>query len=347
MATIKEIAKACGYSPSTISYALRDNPRIPEGTREIIKKKAKQLGYQRDAHLGQLMAHLKNKRRHNQVCPIAWINSSANPNHWRETPWAREFYESAKERAKEQGFTINEIWAHDQKVPHTKLDEVLKARGTQGIILSTPLQDQEWLHWIDWNAYATVIIDEPHALPQFDHIYALYSTNMRMALEQAFARGYKRPKVWLSDSDDYWTAYGYSSECLRHSHIAPNSEPILTQAKPDMNEKSIREWIDEHNPDIVIAPTTTLGNKLLKMGYKIPEDFGYLAMYVLNEDLRWSGISQLHMEQSKIAIDRLASLLQMNNKGSQAHPLHIQIKGEWHEGTTLRGQEYEPERSDR
>lgn len=347
MPTIKEIAKACGFSPSTISYALRDNPRIPEETRERIKTVAKEMGYQRDAHLGQLMAHLKTRRRHSQTCPIAWINSSTNPNHWRETPWAREFYESAQARAKEQGFSMSEIWAHDQKIPFSRLDEVLKARGTQGIILSTPLQDQEWIHWIDWNAYATVIVDEPHALPQFDHVYALYNTNMRTALEQVFARGYKRPKVWLNSADDYWTAYGYSAECLRYSHTHPDSEPVLTPAKPDMSEKSIREWMEEHKPDAVIAPTPTLGLKLQELGYNIPGELGYLAMYVLNEDSRWSGISQLHMEQSKIAIDRLASLLQMNSKGSQPHPLHLQIKGEWHEGTTLRRQEYEPERSDR
>ncbi|MFA5258234.1 MAG: LacI family DNA-binding transcriptional regulator, partial [Opitutales bacterium] len=201
MATIKEIAKRSGFSPSTISYALRDNPRIPAQTREKIKTIAKDMGYQRDAHLGQLMAHLKSKRRSAQTCPIAWINSSGNPSHWHDTPWAGEFYQSAQARAKEQGFAMSEIWAHDQKIPNSRLDEVLKARGTQGLILSTPLRDQDWIHWIDWNSYATVILDEPQALPQFDHVYALYCSNMRTALEQVFARGYKRPKVWLSPED--------------------------------------------------------------------------------------------------------------------------------------------------
>ena len=58
MLTIKDIALNCGFSPSTISYALRDNPRIPEATREKIKAVAKEMGYQRDAHLGQLMAQI-------------------------------------------------------------------------------------------------------------------------------------------------------------------------------------------------------------------------------------------------------------------------------------------------
>ena len=63
MPTIKEIAERSGFSPSTVSYALRDNPRIPGETRDKIKAVAQEMGYQRDAHLGQLMAYLKGRGR--------------------------------------------------------------------------------------------------------------------------------------------------------------------------------------------------------------------------------------------------------------------------------------------
>jgi hypothetical protein len=122
---------------------------------------------------------------------------------------------------------------------------------------------------------------------------------------------------------------------------------LLTIPASDMSDESVRAWMDENRPDVVIAPTPTLGRHLLSLGFRIPDDIGYVAMYVLNEDSRCSGISQLHHQQSIIAIDRLASLLQMNCKGSRPHPQHIQIRGEWHEGTTLRQPEYAPVRTDR
>jgi LacI family transcriptional regulator len=347
MLTIKEIARSCGFSPSTISYALRDNPRIPEVTREKIKAVAKEMGYQRDAHLGQLMAHLKNRSQRTAASPIVWLNSTTNPNHWHETPWAREYYESASQRAKDQGFALNEVWVHDQKIPHSRLDEVLKARGTQGLLLSTPLKDQDWTQWIDWNAYATVILDDPFALPQFDHVYALYCANMRMAVEQALARGYKRPKVWLTEYEDYWTGYGYTGECLRQNRVMPALDSLLTPFSAEITLDTARAWMEEHRPDVVIAPTATLGMRLMELGYRIPEDIGYIAMYVLNADSKWSGISQLHMQQSVIAVDRLATLLQQNTLGRQLHPLHIQIRGEWHEGTTVRPPVYVPAHFDR
>lgn len=342
MPTIKEIAQNSGFSPSTVSYALRDNPRIPEETRLKIKSMAKDMGYQRDAHLGQLMAYLKGRGRKASSCPLVWINSTTDPHHWHRTPWAREFYESAVRRAESQGFALSELWVHDQKLPHSRLDDILKARGTQGLLLSTPLQGEEWTQWIDWNAYATVIIDDPFAMPQFDRVYANYAANMRQAIEQALARGYRRPKVWLTDREDYWTGYGYTYECLRQNRVRPELDVLLPSYTGEINPDNVRAWMEAHRPDVVIAPTATVGQHLKELGWRLPEDVGYIAMYVLSEDAAWSGFSQLHAQQSVIAVDRIAALLQNNTPGRQAYPLQIQICGEWHEGATLRAPVYTP-----
>lgn len=342
MPTIKEIAQRSGFSASTVSYALRDNPRIPEETRERIKKVAADMGYQRDAHLGQLMAYLKGRGKHASACPLVWINSTTDPNHWHRTPWAREFYESAARRAESQGFALSELWVHDQKIPDARIDDVLKARGTRGLLLSTPLQGEEWPQWIDWNAYATVIIDDPFAMPQFDRVYADYAANMRQAIEQALARGYQRPKVWLTEREDYWTGYGYTYECLRQNRVRPDLDALLPPFETEVSRDAVAAWMDRHRPDVVIAPTPTVGQHLLDLGYKLPRDVGYLAMYVLNDDATWSGFSQLHTQQSIVAVDRIAALLQANTPGRQPHPQNIVIGGEWHEGTTLQPPVYTP-----
>jgi DNA-binding LacI/PurR family transcriptional regulator len=347
MPTIKEIAKRSGFSASTVSYALRDNPRIPKKTRKRIQAVAEELGYQRDAHLGQLMSYLKRHRRGASACPITWINSTTDPEHWHRTPWAREFYQSAKQRSEELGFALSEIWVHDPKIPESRIDDILKARGTQGLILSTPLQNETWTQWIDWNSYATVIVDDPFAMPQFDRVFADYAANMRKAIEQAFARGYERPKVWLTEHEDYWTGYGYTYECLRQNRLRPELDTLLPPFESEASPERVKQWMETHQPDAVIAPTATVGIQLKELGYKIPEDLGYIAMYVLNNDSEWSGFSQQHTQQSIVAVDRIATLLQNNTPGHQTHPLQIQIRGEWHEGTTLRPPSFFPVRSKR
>ncbi|MEG2158725.1 MAG: LacI family DNA-binding transcriptional regulator, partial [Clostridia bacterium] len=46
MITIKDIATAANVATSTVSYALNNDPRIPEETKHKIMKIAKDLGYQ-------------------------------------------------------------------------------------------------------------------------------------------------------------------------------------------------------------------------------------------------------------------------------------------------------------
>ena len=43
--TIKDIARELGISPSTVSRALNDHPAISERTKEMVKKKAREMGY--------------------------------------------------------------------------------------------------------------------------------------------------------------------------------------------------------------------------------------------------------------------------------------------------------------
>lgn len=336
MVTLKQIAKHTGLSVTAVSYALRDNPRIPAPTRVRVKAAAKELGYAPDVRLGQLMAHLQKKRGVRGGPTLAWINSATHPQHWRATPWAREFFASATAKAAELGFTLDEIWVHDPRLPAARLNEVLRSRGIQGLLLSTPLRDQEWANWIDWSHYAAVVIDDPESLPRLDRVYARYACNMRLALDQLQRRGYRRAKLWLGAQDDFWTARGYTHECLRYQHQNPGTEPILTPSCDNTTDEAILRWLKTHRPDVVIGPTTTLGTRLRGLGQRIPDDLGYLAMYVLETDSEWSGLSQLHTAQAALAVEHLAQLLRTHSLGPRRHPFHLQIDGEWHEGTTLR-----------
>jgi hypothetical protein len=118
--------------------------------------------------------------------------------------------------------------------------------------------------------------------------------------------------------------------------LHPSSEPVLTPSCDDTSDDAILRWLDLNQPDAVIGPTTTLGARLRGLGRRIPEDLGYLAMYVLEADSEWSGISQLHTAQASLAVEHLGQLLRTHTLGPRRHPFHLQIDGEWHEGTTLR-----------
>lgn len=57
-ATIKDVARAAGVSPSTVSRALHDSPRISEKVRERVKQAAKAL----DFHPNQMAKSLVSRK---------------------------------------------------------------------------------------------------------------------------------------------------------------------------------------------------------------------------------------------------------------------------------------------
>ena len=65
----RRIAAEAGLSPSTVSLALRNSPKIPAATKQRIRKIAQRLGYRPDGKLTELMSHLRLTRtRPREAC---------------------------------------------------------------------------------------------------------------------------------------------------------------------------------------------------------------------------------------------------------------------------------------
>ena len=81
--TIRDIGRKTGFHYSTVSLALRDHPRIPDATKQIIREAAKRLRYQPDAMLNALCAYRLIKRLPTEQTVIAWITNYHARNGWR------------------------------------------------------------------------------------------------------------------------------------------------------------------------------------------------------------------------------------------------------------------------
>ena len=55
--TLKDVAERAGLSLATVSYALRQHPKIPVETRERAAAAARELGYRPNPRVASLMAH--------------------------------------------------------------------------------------------------------------------------------------------------------------------------------------------------------------------------------------------------------------------------------------------------
>lgn len=77
MVTIKDIAKATGVSPSTVSRVIADNPRISPDTKKKVRKAMKKLGYHPNIHARNLVA--KSTKSIGVILPSSADKALQNP----------------------------------------------------------------------------------------------------------------------------------------------------------------------------------------------------------------------------------------------------------------------------
>ena len=78
MTTLQQIARAADCSIATVSYALRDDPRIRPETRAAVQKVAAQLSYRPNPRFVALMSHICNSRpvAAGERIAFVWVHTS-------------------------------------------------------------------------------------------------------------------------------------------------------------------------------------------------------------------------------------------------------------------------------
>ena len=141
--TFRQIAKASGLAVATVSYALRNHPKIPAETIARVQAVADALGYRPNPRVAALMAHIRRARPVASGDCIAFI--------WlaRPAPYLR-MYNGAKQRAQELGYELEDFALRDRALNPARLERILRARRITGIVLS-PLDSGQASFALDWD----------------------------------------------------------------------------------------------------------------------------------------------------------------------------------------------------
>ena len=105
--TFRQIAKATGLAVATVSYALRNDPKIPAETIARVRATADKMGYRPNPRVAALMAHIRRAR------PVAtgerigfiWL---ARPGPYLGT------HRGAKQRAEQLGYELEDFALSDR-----------------------------------------------------------------------------------------------------------------------------------------------------------------------------------------------------------------------------------------
>jgi len=355
--SIKDIAKALGLSPSTVSYALRDSANISAKTKERVADKAAEMGYQSDPALRQLMSYVRDRRGRVVAHALAFINSSPTPR-WADLGVrAQAMMTAMHKRAETLGYHIDELWIGKAGKDTKTLRRILEARNIKGIILHHHNEAFQ-LPELNWSQHTVVCFDTLPPNCSYNHVGHSTFRGMRTAMDNLRQLGYRRIGLAIENrmhavERDQWLA-SYRFEHTTHSELKTLPECPCKVVDPDLcvanwgyrpqpgtailDRDYFATWLKETKPDCVLTYERKVLEWIQEEGLKVPEDIG-VALLDCPLDLHAaSGIDQDVAAIGETVVNTLVAQVESNSMGIPDNPKYTRINGVWKSGQTTRQQ---------
>jgi DNA-binding LacI/PurR family transcriptional regulator len=341
-----DIARALGIARSTVSRALRGNPRIPAAHRDTILAKALAMGY-RPNPMATALSHRRQVRgRRTFRSTLAWINAWRDPAALRGYRLFDLYWRGARKAAERLGFQFEEFRV-DAAMPLDRLGGILKARGICGIVMP-PVGDCpfDWsrFDWQDFSAVRLYRSEEHEAL--LHCVVGDQLHNTLLAFDRMQARGYKRigfvGSRWRTrffGAGYYWAQHSIPNREAQRRNTFPIRLTPLLFAKTDppfeeANRQSFLKWLKQCKPDAILTEAPGVPDWLAQAGIQAPEEIG-LASLNLHDIPLDAGIDQNPEEIGRVAVLVLNSLINDYDRGIPPIHREIAIKGTWIDGASL------------
>ena len=334
--TMSDVARRAGVHPATVSRALRDDPRITPAQRAKVRRAAQELGYRTNPLVAALMTARRAGRPPAFRATIAYITKYPKE---RAARFARDFgglLAGARERARAQGYAIEEFNLHDPVLTPHRASEILRNRGIPGLIVA-PLHSVHESVQLDWAQFATVAIgyslsDVPVTRVAHNHFHGL-----SLAARECRAAGCQRlglvlPRRVHEKVDKRWVA----------SLLLDNSEQRAARRVPpllldELDESLFCAWFRRYQPDAVLGlDLGLLAGWLKKLRCAVPRDVALVSLDRRLRDGDVAGIDQDYPAWGAAAVDLLVAMLHRNERGLPGKPATMLLDGKWAHGATLR-----------
>jgi len=324
--SLRELAADLGLDVSTVSRGLRGSKRVAAATRQRICERAAVLGYQPDPALARLSRRRWAGKRAPRHLNLAFLVSFRRD--------SRLFFETAQAMAGHLGYVLRLIALADFSDTDA-LQQYLIGGGFEGILLSH-LQDLPVLPALDWSRFAVVACGDGAFEVPFHRVVADTYQQMQVALEQAWAAGYRRPGVvtlpLVLDNDRRRLA---ALRMFRERHRLARLPDCTVDYVPDETDrKRYLAWHTRHRPDVVLLPHAKILRGLL------PERSTRPPCAVLSEQGDVRGLAHVYLgldNVGRIAVQQLSHALHHRLLGIPEVAVCSRIRPVWVPGASLLG----------
>ena len=341
--TLKAIAERLGYSKNTISLALRNNPQIPEKTRNKIKKTAEEMGYQTNAVVSHLMAQLRASQTPRFQAKLALINAHQDQDALRSHPTIPNYVAGCEKRAEQRGYSFDRFWLHDPKLTPDGFIRILKTRNIQGLVIVGLMSTNRLPEAFTkvWKEFPVAITGVQTRNPTLSFCCVDHYDLARRAVNRGLGLGYKRPALVLDSVIDELVEKRFTSGFLSGQQTLPDEqhiEPFMNWGSHEEDKQAFKAWFEKHNPDILFILYNTVLDWLEEFGIRVPEDVGVAQLEWRESRPNIAGMDQHNNQTGEAVVDMVINQIHNNERGIPEFPLSTLVGSSWIEGDSVRQQ---------
>ena len=359
--SLQDIAEALGVNRSTVSLALRDDPRLPEATRQRVKQAAAEIGYKANPLVSAWLQQVRSSGAASMGASLAFVLCNT-PHNLIAAPIYQAMLSGARQEAQALGYSVAEFDIPCTELHAERIARILKARGMRGVLLFDPSASitAEQIGFLERD-FATVVLLRCGVEQRFHTVTVDLAWNLALALKKLTEQGCRRVALGICPSDTrYALTRVLMPEYLYYQSTIPAEERVPPMPPETLNNSAVfRKWLREGRADALIAVRTgdyqfvtePDGLPPIKLAFTLlgtessqatPQvvTFNPYAQPSLPASPtpgthkvpklpRFAGIENQAAEIGKAATALLSQQVTQNRFGTPDHPLEIRIKGRW------------------
>ena len=336
--TMSDVARKAGVHQTTVSLALRNDPRLPRETRSRIRAVAESMGYRPDPMLSALNFYRSSRDAAKAQPAIAFLTRSRQGRSPHTFFADEQFLKGARRACERMGYRIVVFPIGNAPSEAARLSRILRTRGIGGVIMGSldarlPSLDLEWDH------FCALCIETQHLGLSLHTVGNNQTAITRTAIRRMAALGYRRIGLAVGEVEEaslgrLFTA-GYLVEVFGDRRLTRIPPFMLRSSEGAATAARLGPWIRRHRIDAVLSNWSSIGDHLAALGLRIPEDIGVATLDHSPRRGPIAGIRQSHELVGERAVEGLALLIKTNQRGLVRLPNVTLVDGVWQDGPDL------------
>jgi len=334
--TMQGVAQKAGVTRTTVSLALRNDPRISSGTSSKIHQLAESMGYRPDPMLSALAKYRNRIRSHDQGAAIHFLVFESLKQR-ASLPWLSHLIKGVETHALKMGYACTPLSLTDCGGRDHRINQILYQRGIRCLIVGPMPESQSRLN-LDWDRYTAVAIGEHAGNSDLHLVRPDYFGNTVTAIGRIVAAGYRRIGFLISEGAERRFNYPWLAAYLKERAVHTGRSVFLPPLK-SLNAASLRAWRKKHKPDCLVTLEPEILKCLGQQNISLPEDLGLCHLAI--ESMSGSPVAGIFQNLERVgetAVEMIHNLMLRDERGIPDCRQRILVSGRWVDGETLRTQ---------